>query len=192
MVGNAILSNLYFYRRRPRTAAYNYGHAGYFSDPGLLQPLAGTWSSATAAVPAAATSLSAASTLANATAATSTGTSKLLALVSGIASAAAANPIGGLISFFVGNGADAAADCTGSACNGGNGGIFFGNGGNGANGGNGGNAGFFFGNGGNGGDGVLRRGTTADFVAATAGGNGGHGGFFFGNGGKGGNGGRTP
>ena len=56
------------------------------------------------------------------------------------------NPFG-LIGLFIGNGTDALANCTGAACNGGNGGLFFGSGGAGANGGNGGNAGFF-GNGG--------------------------------------------
>jgi len=55
-----------------------------------------------------------------------------------------------------GDGADAPADCAAGtdSCNGGHGGLFWGNGGNGANGGHGGNAGFLFGNGGNGGDGV--------------------------------------
>lgn len=55
---------------------------------------------------------------------------------------------------LIGNGVDAAADCTGAACNGGNGGLLFGNGGNGANGGAGGNA-YLVGNGGTGGDGLA-------------------------------------
>ncbi|MDP9115700.1 MAG: hypothetical protein M3O28_00225, partial [Actinomycetota bacterium] len=51
--------------------------------------------------------------------------------------------ISGLISVFISNGADAAADCTGDACNGGNAGLLFGSGGAGANGGTGGNAGLW-------------------------------------------------
>ncbi|MCV7057216.1 hypothetical protein H7I56_18895, partial [Mycolicibacterium gilvum] len=77
-----------------------------------------------------------------------------------------------------GNGADAPADCVGTACNGRHGGLIWGNGGAGANGGNGGNAGLL-GNGGRGGD------------ATTPGQNGGHGGNggrLWGNGGDGGNG----
>ena len=93
------------------------------------------------------------------------------ALVPGIGSSA--GPLFGLI----GNGVDAAADCT-THCNGGNGGLLFGNGGNGANGGRGGNAGLF-GNGGIGADAVT---------AGQAGGNGGNGGLLSGSGGKGGKG----
>lgn len=44
--------------------------------------------------------------------------------------------------WLIGNGLNAAADCTGDACNGGDGGLLMGSGGNGANGGRGGNAGF--------------------------------------------------
>ena len=54
---------------------------------------------------------------------------------------------------LIGNGLDAADDCTGTACNGGNAGLLFGNGGAGKNGGTGGNAGLI-GNGGAGGDAV--------------------------------------
>jgi hypothetical protein len=93
------------------------------------------------------------------------------AFVPGIGSSA--GPLFGLI----GNGVDAAADCT-TDCNGGNGGLLFGNGGNGANGGRGGNAGLF-GNGGLGADGVT---------AGQAGGDGGNGGWLSGSGGKGGKG----
>ena len=60
---------------------------------------------------------------------------------------------GGLL---IGNGTDALPDCKGDACNGGNGGLLFGNGGAGANGGTGGNAGLF-GSGGRGGDGLVGR-----------------------------------
>lgn len=107
-------------------------------------------------------------------------------------------PIVGPGGWLIGNGLDAPEDCTGSACNGGNGGLLFGNGGHGANGGNGGNAGLF-GNGGNGGNGA----TGANGLAATtaggtgdvgqnggAGGRGGNGGLLFGNGGAGGTGGQ--
>src|SRR5882757_1566376 len=89
----------------------------------------------------------------------------------------AANPISALIGIFIGNGADAAADCTGAACNGGNAGLLFGTGGAGANGGRGGNGGLI-GNGGVGGAGVagINNGT---------GGTGGTGGLF-GHGGSGG------
>ncbi|WP_179474151.1 hypothetical protein [Mycolicibacterium vinylchloridicum] len=55
-----------------------------------------------------------------------------------------------IIGFFIGDGADALPGCVGSACNGGNAGILFGNGGDGFNGGRGGNGGVFFGDGGNG------------------------------------------
>jgi hypothetical protein len=41
---------------------------------------------------------------------------------------------------LIGNGIDASPDCVGNACNGGNGGLLWGNGGNGANGGSGGSA----------------------------------------------------
>ncbi len=60
-----------------------------------------------------------------------------------------------ILGIFIGDGADAPANCTGAACNGGNAGIFFGNGGKGANGGNGGSGGLFFGQGGDGGNGVT-------------------------------------
>jgi hypothetical protein len=42
----------------------------------------------------------------------------------------AANPISALIAVFISNGANAAANCTGAACNGGNAGLLFGVGGN--------------------------------------------------------------
>ena len=60
-------------------------------------------------------------------------------------------PIIGPGGWLIGDGLDATAGCTGDACNGGNGGLLWGNGGDGANGGN---AGFLFGDGGNGGDGL--------------------------------------
>ena len=63
-------------------------------------------------------------------------------------------PIIGPGGWLIGNGIDAAEDCEGDACNGGDGGLLWGNGGNGANGGDGGNAGFWFGNGGAGADGA--------------------------------------
>ena len=91
------------------------------------------------------------------------------------APSAVAAPLFGLF----GDGDNATADCNIGTCDGGNGGLIFGNGGNGANGGNGGNAGWF-GNGGNGGDGNPDRGYIV-------GGNGGDAGWF-GNGGNGGNG----
>ena len=78
-----------------------------------------------------------------------------------------------------------------NGCNGGRGGLLFGNGGNGWNGGNGGNAGFFGGNGGNGGAGVDAQydlTTGALLSAATRGGRGGSAGLT-GNGGNGGTGG---
>jgi len=86
-------------------------------------------------------------------------------------------PAGPFLGLF-GDGLDAAADCVGRACNGGNGGLLWGNGGNGANGGSGGHAGLI-GNGGNGSDAVA---------LGQAGGNGGDGGLIFGNGGNGGRG----
>ncbi|MEI7915686.1 MAG: hypothetical protein WCH82_13130, partial [Mycobacteriaceae bacterium] len=100
------------------------------------------------------------------------------------------NPDAGL---FLGNGYSYdGATCTGTtACNGGRGGLLFGNGGNGWNGGNGGNAGFFGGNGGNGGAGVAAQydlTTGALLSAATRGGRGGSAGLT-GNGGNGGTGG---
>jgi hypothetical protein len=98
--------------------------------------------------------------------------------------------LGNPISFFVGDGADADPLTCGTNCNGGNAGILWGNGGDGANGGSGGNAGFFIGNGGNGSNGLDATGTTAaNYVGATNGGNGGWGGFLVGNGGNAGNGG---
>ncbi|MGV0794087.1 hypothetical protein [Mycolicibacterium sp. XJ1819] len=62
-------------------------------------------------------------------------------------------PIIGPGGWLIGNGLSADANCTGSDCDGGNGGLLFGNGGAGANGGKGGNAGLF-GTGGRGGDGT--------------------------------------
>ena len=108
------------------------------------------------------------------------------------------------LNIFIGNGADGLLP----GADGGDAGLFIGNGGNGADGifnpltgtsndgGNGGNAGIFFGDGGNGGDGVNGR--PAEYLLgaqilpaaeATDGGNGGSGAFFIGNGGAGGNGG---
>lgn len=87
------------------------------------------------------------------------------------------SPDGGVIA---GNGYsyDGGSCSGGTACNGGNGGLFYGSGGNGWNGGSGGSAGWV-GNGGNGGGGVP----------GGAGGDGGTGGLFLGHGGNGGNGG---
>ena len=98
-------------------------------------------------------------------------------------------PIIGPGGWLIGDGLDADPGCeVGSDdCNGGNGGLLWGNGGDGANGGDGGNAGLLFGNGGNGGNGVAADGE----LEATPGGNGGNGAFFFGNGGNGGSA-RTP
>ena len=105
-----------------------------------------------------------------------------------------------VLNIFVGNGVDGLTP----GANGGNAGLFIGNGGNGANGGfdpvtgtssnggNGGNAGLFFGSGGNGGNGVSggyapdESPNAGDPVEATHGGNGGDGAFLFGNGGNGG------
>ncbi|MCV7228236.1 hypothetical protein [Mycolicibacterium komossense] len=52
-----------------------------------------------------------------------------------IAAVQAASPVVGPGGWLIGNGLDAASNCTGNACNGGNGGLLGGNGGNGANGG---------------------------------------------------------
>lgn len=89
-------------------------------------------------------------------------------------------PIIGPGGWLIGNGLNADPNCTGSDCNGGNGGLLFGNGGAGANGGRGGNAGLI-GTGGRGGDGGE---------PGAHGGDGGYGGFLFGNGGDGGDGAR--
>ena len=108
------------------------------------------------------------------------------------------------LNIFVGNGQDGLLP----GSDGGDAGLFIGNGGNGADGvfnpltgtsndgGNGGNAGIFFGDGGSGGDGVDGRpavyllGAQAIPAAeASDGGNGGNGAFFIGNGGAGGKGG---
>ena len=93
-----------------------------------------------------------------------------------------------VVGFFIGNGANAAFDCVGSACNGGNAGILVGNGGNGANGGSGGRAGLLLGNGGNGGNGSSRAILAASLGLSVNGGNGGRAGLFGGTGGNGGNG----
>lgn len=84
-----------------------------------------------------------------------------------------ARPLFGPGGLLIGDGVSATADCTGDTCNGGDGGIFFGNGGDGANGGTGGRA-WFFGNGGKGGDGTVAQ----ENLPATGGGTGGAGGFF--------------
>ncbi|MGB3232589.1 MAG: hypothetical protein WBB57_17970, partial [Mycobacterium sp.] len=60
---------------------------------------------------------------------------------SGSDSRSAVVPMIGEGGWLVGNGIDAAADCAAAACNGGNGGLLRGSGGDGANGGRGGNAG---------------------------------------------------
>jgi hypothetical protein len=199
-IGGSILSSLYFYGATPAALdstvhGPNYDYNSSSNNPGGLSAIWGYVSTSlnggvpsTAAIPAAATSLSAASTLAKATAATNTGGPKLLALASGNASATASDPITGFISFFVGNGTaehpnggllagngysygTVAGDCPSGGCNGGN-------------------AGFFFGKGGNGANGVDSYFDAEDkFVAATPGGDGGHGGLFIGSGGAGGAGG---
>ncbi|BBZ27025.1 hypothetical protein MMAD_13200 [Mycolicibacterium madagascariense] len=74
--------------------------------------------------------------------------------------AAGGGPLFGLI----GNGRDAAPDCAGTACNGGDGGLLFGSGGRGARGGRGGNA-FLFGNGGAGGNAAGPGGSSATAAA---------------------------
>ena len=86
---------------------------------------------------------------------------------------AAGDVIGKIVGLFVGNGTDAAANCTGAACNGGRAGILIGDGGSGANGGAGGRAGLLFGNGGNGGNGNY---VIAGFGLSVNGGKGGSGG----------------
>ena len=73
-----------------------------------------------------------------------------VALIAAVPPTTGADPVSSLIRLFIGNGVDAATDCVGTACNGGNGGLFLGSGGRGANGGNGGHAGLI-GNGGVGG-----------------------------------------
>ena len=113
-------------------------------------------------------------------------------------SAIAGGQSGPFLGLF-GDGLSAPADCEAgtAACNGGNGGLIFGNGGNGANGGNGGNGGFLLGSGGNGGAGVNGGnggrawlfGSGGDGGNGTNGGNGGRGGLILGNGGSGGDGG---
>ena len=102
----------------------------------------------------------------------------------------ATNPNAGIL---VGNGYSydtLAGGCTTTTCNGGNAGLFLGNGGNGVGGGTGGYAGFLgLGNGGKGGNGLAAVYTSGVLTtAATAGGAGGRGGLF-GNGGAGGSGG---
>lgn len=87
------------------------------------------------------------------------------------------NPNGGIL-FGNGFSWDAQSCTGGSACHGGNAGLFGGSGGNGFNGGSGGSAGWF-GDGGDGGDGLPGK----------NGGNGGRGGLIFGTGGDGGSGG---
>ena len=100
-------------------------------------------------------------------------------------------PIIGPGGWLIGNGLDAAEDCEGNACRGGDGGLLWGNGGDGRYGYDGGNAGFLFGDGGDGGGGLdaFYREGTGEKLAATDGGRGGRGGFLFGNGGNGGDGG---
>ena len=74
------------------------------------------------------------------------------ALAAAPASAAGSQPLVGPGGSLIGDGLDAPADCTGGdTCNGGNGGLLWGNGGNGANGGNAG----LLGAGGNGGNAGL-------------------------------------
>lgn len=96
-------------------------------------------------------------------------------------------PMFGSGGWLVGNGVDAAADCSGNACNGG---ILGGNGGAGANGGHGGAAGLLFGNGGDGGAGYEAEYDDEGNLVyeAEAGGNGGRA-SLFGRGGDGGEGG---
>lgn len=102
-------------------------------------------------------------------------------------------PMFGNGGWLIGNGLTAAEDCEAAACRGGNGGLLWGNGGDGRYGWDGGDAGFLFGNGGRGGNGLDAE---YDLIAqertseATIGGNGGRGGLLFGRGGDGGDGGR--
>ncbi len=110
-IGGSILSSLYFYGATPANLNssvhgpnYNYGSPGISAILGYISTSLHGGVPTTAAVPAAATSVSAASTVAKATAATTSGTPNLLALVSGSASATASNPITSFIHFFVGNG----------------------------------------------------------------------------------------
>jgi len=171
VVGGGILSSLYFNGATP-----NFSYDWSSPDPGGLPAIWGYINSSLAGgVPLSAAATSDASE-----------TSTLFRLAS---TNATGDPVKTVIGFFIGNGADAAADCTGSACNGGNGGLFLGNGGSGAYGGSGGNAGFLFGNGGDGGKGYDAEVIDGEYYGANGGGNGGHGGFFFGNGGAGGGGG---
>lgn len=125
---------------------------------------------------------------------------KLAAAVQG---SAGLRPLFGPGGLLIGNGLNAAADCTGAACNGGDGGLLWGFGGNGANGGAGGKAGLFGGNGGVGGAGLSGQaggaGGNAGLFGAggrggtggtgSSGGAGGRGGLLAGNGGAGGAGG---
>ena len=103
-----------------------------------------------------------------------------------ISNGTAANPNAGLL---IGNGFsyDAASCPVGKTCNGGNGGLLFGDGGNGFNAGNGGSAGLI-GNGGNGGNapGAFAPPNTDNGNGYVNGGDGGNGGLLYGNGGMGG------
>jgi hypothetical protein len=103
-----------------------------------------------------------------------------------ISNGTAANPNAGLL---IGNGFsyDATTCPVGRTCNGGNGGLLFGDGGTGYNAGNGGSAGLW-GNGGNGGNapGAFAPPNTVNGNGYVNGGNGGNGGLFFGDGGIGG------
>ena len=101
-----------------------------------------------------------------------------------VSNGTAAHPNAGLL---IGNGFSyGPATClVGNACNGGNGGLLFGNGGNGYAGGNGGSAGLI-GNGGNAAVGIEYEAPPETQGEAVPGGNGGHGGLLFGDGGVGG------
>ena len=107
------------------------------------------------------------------------------------ANASLLRPMFGNGGWLIGNGLDADEDCEGRACRGGNGGLLWGNGGDGLYGWAGGNAGFLFGDGGDGGAGLNAwyDPDTGERWVPTAGGHGGRGGFLFGNGGVGGDGG---
>lgn len=101
-------------------------------------------------------------------------------------------PIIGNGGWLIGNGLNAAPDCVAEACGGGDGGLLWGNGGDGLYGWDGGDAGLI-GNGGAGGAGVNAQydaSTGARLNWAGNGGNGGQGGSLFGRGGNGGDGGR--
>lgn len=199
-IGNGILASLYLkgatpaYINSTTGPSYNYNYNG--ANPGGLSAILAYVSTSlsggvpsVAAVSPAAKGASAVSTLASPAAAANTGGFKPFAALTGASgtASATANPIAGIVRFFVGNGTAEnpnagilagngwsydADSCPSGGCNGGNAGFFFGNGGNGANGAD-----------------ATYDAQTDTYTPATSGGNGGKASFFFGNGGKGGAGG---